>query len=340
MKAIIHIGAPKTGSTSIQRFLFLNQKALKRQGFLHKRNVAKRASQFEYPLAALGRVGRLPGGQDQRLRYNARSVEDINAQVKPHVEALKKYARFKDCHTAIFSTEHAAPWLRSPKLVRAFDAMFAEHFGSRLYVLYVRNTVDLLPSTYSEVLKRGRSVTMEEWIRLRMAKKTHYDIAQLWRDTLGSENFSIRLLDPGFLEGGDLYQDFAKVCGFDIEGMEIPPRANESLSAPAAEALRILNGRLPALREDGSQNPLRVGIVPKLMELSADAPRLTLNAEQLAAVDAEWGSSNEKLRAEFFPERDVLFTPRDRAAGNTDTATLREQALELLSDLLVSFRKR
>lgn len=338
MKAIVHIGAPKTGSSTIQEFLFRNTAALAERGFRFHRNVEGRGSQYEYPLAALASIGRLLPGREEQTRYSSTDLAAHQATGAAVVaELAANRARWQE-PVALFSSEHIFPWLRSVEEMQALDALFRKDFSEVRYILYIRNQEDLIVSEYSEILKRGSNLRLQGLIDQRMNSLDHEPRTRMWVQAVGRQNFDLRLMDPTYLKDGDLLADYALACGFDLQGLEIPPRINESLTAPAAEALRMLNERIPQLLHDASPNPLRKGLIHHLMDLSPeDAPRLALSADQRAQVLDRVGAANESLRAEFFPDRATLFSPpRERPLPPRETVL--EQAMDLMTRLIIRLR--
>lgn len=338
MKAIVHIGAPKTGSSTIQEFLFRNTAALAERGFRFRRNVEGRGSQYEYPLAALASIDRLLPGREEQTRYSSTDLATHKATGAAVVaELAANRARWQE-PVALFSSEHIFPWLRSVEEIQALDRLFRAEFADVRYVLYIRNQEDLIVSEYSEILKRGSNLRLPGLIDQWMTWLDHEPRIRLWVKAVGRQNFDLRLMDPTFLQDGDLLADYAAACGFDLAGLDIPPRINESLTAPAAEALRMLNERIPQLLHDASPNPLRKGVIHHLMDMSPeDAPRLALSPEQRAQVQAGLGAANDRLRADFFPDRDALFSPpRERLAPAREAVL--EQAMDLMTRLFIRLR--
>jgi hypothetical protein len=56
--AVVHIGMPKAGSTTIQRFLWRNRSKIADQGFVYHRVTPQHLEQSDYVIAALSRIGR------------------------------------------------------------------------------------------------------------------------------------------------------------------------------------------------------------------------------------------------------------------------------------------
>lgn len=338
MKAIVHIGAPKTGSSTIQEFLFNNAKPMAAQGFRFHRNVKGRGSQFEYPLAALASIDKLLPGVEEQTRYSSTDLATHKATgAAIEAELAANRATWTE-PVALFSSEHIYPWLKSVNAMQALDRIFTKHFDDVSYILYIRNQEDLIVSEYSEILKRGSNQRLQGLIDQRSISLDHEPRIRMWVEAVGHERFDLRLLDPTYLKDGDLLADFAAACGFSLDGLEIPPRINESLSAPAAECLRSLNERIPQLLHNARPNPLRFGLVTQLMQLTPDdAPKLALSSDQRTQIMSGVGEANERLRADFFPDRPSLFSPsRERPLPPRDEVL--EQAMDLATRVIIRLR--
>lgn len=338
MKALVHIGSPKAGSSSIQDFLHLNTDHLAAQGFRFHRNVRDRGSQFEYPMAAMARAGVLLRNETERARYEARTLDEARAGSEKFAAELKTFANRWPEPVAIFSSEHILPWLSTPTLVSTMDEMFTSAFSEVRYIVYFRSPSDTIVSQYSERIKRGYSFTLDEFIERRLKGLDIFRPARRWANTVGRNRLDVRLFDRGTLKDGDLVADFAEACGFDPAGMETPPIVNEGLSAPAAECLRVLNSMVPEIRPDGSANPLRANILDTVAELSREMPRLVLNSRQKQRVDAYMSESNEKFRRWFFHGRRPLFPERTDLPQALSQAELSDLALEIMAKLLIQSR--
>ncbi|MEP3845592.1 MAG: hypothetical protein ABJM43_09660 [Paracoccaceae bacterium] len=337
MKSFVHIGAPKTGSTSIQTFLHENTGALARKGFRYHVNVKGRGSQWEYPMAANHVEGCLLNPA-QRSRYHANTLEEQAERVKKHLAALRKFPIRWQEPTALFSSEHILPWLKSANLVNAMDTIFSDVFSEVHYILYLRNPADLIVSQYSERVKRGSSFTFDQFFERRLPGLDHYAVVKRWHDVVGPDRISVRLLDRDFLINGDLIDDYSAQCGINVEGLKRPPRENEALTAAGAEALRALNQRIPELDSNGRYNPLRNDLLRAVMQASENMPPLALFPRHQKKLENATAASMEKLRSELFPERPVLFTSRKHGQSITKLIDIRERALDIVAKVIVDLR--
>ncbi|SLN21627.1 hypothetical protein PEL8287_00924 [Roseovarius litorisediminis] len=337
MKAIIHIGAPKTGSSSIQLFLIENVEGLARQGVRYGVIDSVHHSQLEYPMAALANLNRQIPIKSARARYE---VPTLDAQKEMAAKTLSNLDRDVKRWTepvAVFSSEHMVPWLRDKEAIKALDDIFAQHFDQRHYILYIRNQLDLVQSSYSEFVKRGGTEEFEPFFKSRLQEFDYHTTVQNWSDAIGRDRLNVRLMDKSFLVNGDVIDDFCQFCGIDPKPLQRPSRANKSLSAAATECLLAMNKRIPEVLPKGGFNPLRKGLVPRLMQMSAGDPPLQLDPELRKELKSYVKDGNERIRRSFFPDRDTLFSEAPQRPPPPD-ATTKRRALDLMTQLFIKLR--
>jgi hypothetical protein len=114
------------------------------------------------------------------------------------------------------------------------------------------------------------------------------------------------------LLNGDLLDDFCNVVGLDRGPLEDPPYMNASLTAEEIAAYLKLGKRLPARLRSGKPNPVFYFLLRAYKtRLPKPGSRMELTDEQRSLIRAANARSNERLRAEFFPEQASLFDSAD-----------------------------
>lgn len=334
----MHIGAPKTGTSTLQDFLFCNAQALAQRGIRYHREIPGRRSQVEYPLGALGRAGRIPASEEMRLLYGAGTLDAIRDNSAPHLAALADYPARYDEPVAVFSSEHIMMMMRTPEEVRALDDLFSSVFEEVRYIAYFRDPAAALVSEYSEGIKRGKTAGFEEFFATRLPSIQPHRRAQRWLDAVGRDRLEVRLFDKPHLHNGDVIDDFCHVLGVDPSGMDRPEPVNVSLSVVGIECLRALNLRIPELLAQGGTNPLRRHIVTMVEDLTHTAPRLRLSPAQMAALKDQCAKSVERFRTTFFPQCPSLFGFETGQSEELDPVTVREHALDALVSIIISLR--
>lgn len=309
MKAIIHIGMPKTGSSSIQEFLALNADQLAQRGFRYARFHARFGSQFELGVSTLTKAGQMIND------FTAKRVlglHDLDAQK----EYTARYLDFldtglNDWNEPIFlaSSEHLVPWLPTPELVGHLQDNLQARFADGVrYVLYIRPQIALLTSSYSERMRRGEKISLDTHLEQAVEWANYNQLVWRWEAAIGAENLDVRLMIPDTLESGDLLTDFCAAVGVDPAGLTRPEITNPSLSRAQIQWRYRLNQHLRPLRENGKPNKIYslAAHLGDALNLSGN-DKLKLTEPQREMVLNSFAQTNEWLRERRFPHRETLF---------------------------------
>jgi hypothetical protein len=263
---ILHIGAPKCGSTALQSALFLNREALKNHGIEY---IGAQAHWISAAKAVVGVADRV-----------SRRVPPISEW-----QSMVGWARRAtgEGRRALISSE----WFASadePCVERIVHDLGAESLS---IVLMIRPLTATLPSAWQQSLKLGGTLGLQEWLETvlfqpeeprskRVWLKHRYDaIARRWSEVVGPENVTIVVVDEKNRSG--IFDDFSRIIGVPLGTLSVQPdRTNPSLSAFEADVLAELNAMFfvqgGTLREyrsgvlrtfDGYVNSIRQGEVQK-----------------------------------------------------------------------------
>lgn len=221
-RLVLHAGLPKTGSTSIQRFLNANATALSEQGVWF-RPAADRKNRRDHNFLAMAFWNRV-----QRI-YADRYGDDLERLRNDSREAwtglLDEFAR-SDHETLLISGEfftraaiaHVEEFAQESLTDFDISVLFYLRQPSAHYVSWLQQ--HLKGSNDMMAFSRSRS----NWARrLRMWKKVG--------------DVTVREFNRSALVGGDVVDDFASVLGVDIRGFRRPADANESISAEGMDLL-------------------------------------------------------------------------------------------------------
>ena len=311
MKAILHIGTGKTGTTSLQEFVRQNAESLLRQGFIFPGHTNE-GDQWVLALAALdnGRphsiTNRRPRLRD--TRHRAEFVQTWLSKLFAEVDL-----RREQCSTAIFISEFLCDLRESE--IRRLHAMLAPRFDSVSIVLYLRDPVDYAVSMFDTALKVGQTRLAPE--AGKVGGQTDYAaMLRRWVEVYGKDSISVRLFEKTELRNGDIIDDFAELVGFIPTGMDRPQSMNVSLDMNGQAVLRLINSLLEQC-ETGSFPAGRRKRLRELFERHfSSGPRRTATPDLVRACEKNLSDSNEWVRRTFFPTRERLFTPRKLAAAS------------------------
>ncbi|WP_068108289.1 hypothetical protein [Tropicimonas marinistellae] len=341
MRVVIHLGLPKTGTTSIQRFLRQNASALSERGVAYERIpnpvVEPQDSQLEFGICQFARVGKVV---PYDLTARAYGLIDVAAQAdfaRQYEEDFLRALEARTEDTYVISSEHIGAWTHKPEHVAALDDWMREIFDDVRYVQYIRRQEDWLLSRYSQELRSGSEAHLEKFIK-KNGKHNFGVKADLWTGIVGHDRFSLRLMERDAMVNGDLIDDFASAVGFDPDGLSRPERENESLSPQAAFFLRRFNQRA-RVRDAGDDNGLQYQVERTLSEWSVGKPKLRLWPQQISWIRSANAEHNDLVRRKYFPNRAELFPakPVESPDGAGFSDVDRDAIAAIGTDLLFRF---
>lgn len=234
LRVFVHVGAPKTGTSSVQAALFQNRDALAQQGILYS------ADRFdEHFLAALDLMEMSWGG----LEKEAVGAWDRLAE------------RVRDWSgTAIISHEILATATRT-QVRRALESLG----DAEVHIVFsARDLVRQIPAEWQETIKHRKVVSYGEFLerigssdrRGRVASwfwgvQEIPDVLNRWGSTLPPEQVHVITVPrPGAPEGL-LWERFAAVFGIDPAQFEPDgDRSNPSLGVAESAVVRRINERV------------------------------------------------------------------------------------------------
>lgn len=317
---VLHIGWAKTGTTSLQNFLKLNQDRL-----LGEHGVC-------YPC-----TGRKAAGQHRLglcLREGGPEPREVWSRLMAELAAERGW------HTAIVSSEA----LRNPDPQRlAMAAALVPPEWQVLIVMYVRQPDLMLESLYLQELKGGYPwASFDKFLAAkRAAGEPDYEGAV----TLYQTGFPppcarvvVRPFEREQWPDGDLVADFLQATGLgDVladETLRQPPRLNEKASPLLMSLVQALTRRLVGERKPGEQGGFgRLLPSIRMPETSPDEPVLFLDAETREAMRCEHDALFQRLGVSFLRRHAVVKgvagdLPRFGSLEPSDRERLLRRALE------------
>ena len=221
MKAIIHIGMPKTGSTSIQNWLDSNNAALEGESvrlFGCQGTDERHALQFAAYQVALNELG---VDEKTAWMFRRKVSPKWNRKVYESYKFLSGKLKRLSGEADIYICSNEMLYRCSEIQIIALDKFLSQFFDERYYVAYIRNTVDLFLSRYWEDIQSFIDYSTQEYSGfLKYCSKvldpcgTASSFGHLfnWEKVLG-DKFNVRLLESDWLVKGDLIDDFASLLG-------------------------------------------------------------------------------------------------------------------------------
>ncbi|WP_226702106.1 hypothetical protein [Microbulbifer elongatus] len=229
---LLHIGAPKAGSSAIQKFCLGNREELAGAGFY-------------YPEHSLDPNGVSGGHVRLGVALLQGAVEEARDLVS---EWLDEASRRNLC--LLLSGES---FFGKPELLRE---LFSD-LKVRV-VAYFRSPVEAVISNYCQVIKRHNAIsTLEEYVEQQLGTQLHGvsgEIFRRWISCFGSDNLTVFPYSKKAFLGRKIELDFLRLIGvpedifpsFRLEERRI----NSSYVGSALEMKRLLNYVLPKEHHD------------------------------------------------------------------------------------------
>lgn len=315
MKALVHIGFPKTGTSSIQKWLGANKDGLLQQGVLYERvnqhGLRQTPSQVELAFACQEELGIEADYAHLRRQFAIRSRSDQTLRVQRFAKGLENAIKHApNARLMALSSENVSSQVETTEEIAALDRWLARIFEDVEYVVYIRRQEDYLASRYCQGLRNGSGIRPPKFLR-RFGLVDYHALTCRWRDVVG-DRFKVRLFEKDLMPNGDAVEDFAKVLGVDTAPLISPERENESFSFAGVELMHAVNQEVPRYATDDAQgkNPLLHQLEAAIFASEISPRKFRLSQQEVAEVRERNAEGNEKLRALLFPDKDALFPER------------------------------
>ena len=219
---IIHIGMPKTGSSSIQNNLSTN---------LNDRNILYLP--FDNPNHGM-HICTLFGGKSQINRFHlsrGKSYSDIE-RYQAHTKYILEKSFASDRYTTYIISGEAIQTISQLHL-KEMKKYLLNYVDEIKIIAYVREPFSYITSAFQQLLKHPtKNLTIEQAYPHYRKKLHKFDIV------FGRENVYLWKFDPKYLYQGDVVLDFCKRLNIQIDKTKIK-KVNESLSKEAIQLLYI-----------------------------------------------------------------------------------------------------
>lgn len=324
MKAIVHIGTEKTGTTSIQSFLYQNRLKLHEEGF-HFLQCAGKTNNRALPSYCLNN-----DREDEFYRnLGITTVEARIAFKRDLIAALEEELAGlpSSIQTVIISSEHFHSRIRTVEEMDNVYSLLSTYFNEIEIVCYLRDQVTTCASHYSTALKSGNPSSFAEFIE-HCTPGNHYynywDMLQKWERCFGSGALNVSLFSSEHFLNGSLLDDFTAKIDSQLVGRLNTDVQNENESLnPSGQALaRAINLAFPVRSLREGLQPLRERCQWHISECFRGKGRQLSSESQSELVEA-FAAANESLRQKYFPNENAILQP-PAVSGSPDSVVAKE----------------
>lgn len=345
MRALLHIGLEKTGTTSIQQFLTLNAGRLRGSGTWVCES-QHRGNNFHLALASFA-----PFRQDSLLRTiginKPNDFEVFASRQERLLKAEVAAAAKAGCTTFVISSEHLQSRLTShADLAKLKHMLSAAGLNQVEVVVYLRSPLRIALSHHGMAIKKGVHIDDQALLpgNPRVSHILDFEkMIDLWQTCFGSAAMNVRLYPEG--AGSDaILRDFARQIGVEseFENFDLPPRANTNLSEEALLILNTVNAKSKFVANQWATREFF-----NLIESSAPGKGLTASADLVKAYESAYRAQIDNIQAQFFGDYEgKLFAeiakqyPESSRQDTLDAgAALLTAALQLLDSKTAPKRK-
>ncbi len=256
-KCILHIGITKTGSTSIQEFLFrhLNDERFLYAHFDRRNSGKSLLHAFDWESSAIDKYQARDLGEEGLLEKR----DDCRRMLTEQIET----ARGK---TVIISGE-ALSFFHPEKLENFIDFL-KPHFDRIEAVAYVRHPKSHMESAFQQ---RMKNVSTRK-LRVRDYSPKFKNIFEKFQHLLGRENVHVWRFDRASFPEGDVVLDFCDRLGIDPPAERVSGQ-NQSLSREAIALFFTYRHYFPKPRKGKRARSESFFLRSELMELEGDGLR-------------------------------------------------------------------
>lgn len=229
----LHIGTPKTGTTTLQKFLCDNREKLLEKEYL-------------YPLSGMISTQNITGLYSHHglakacvNMYDPKSpaVKDSRSEWKKSWEDLKKEIKMIKPQNVIISSEFftGIKEFYNPDMI-SLTRKILEEYETKI-VIYVRKQDYFFRSLYSEYAKsplpnkvsnhlyenssNKNIMRMREFIEQLKYQANYYSILELWKNSFGIKNIIVRPFEKEQMKNGSIVDDFLDIINLKCDKSDI-----------------------------------------------------------------------------------------------------------------------
>jgi len=306
LRAVVHIGTEKTGTTSIQEYLFQNRQLLIEKGYYFIQSAGSKNNR------AL--VSYCMNDTKYDDFFKDRNIYGIEAKNKFRDDFVKGFqlevqAIPEHVHTVVISSEHFHSRTNTREEVKRVKEFLDSYFSSVKVICYIREQSSACTSLYSTAIKAGTSPSLNDFFKECHLKNIYYNYFEMlenWGQTFGYECLDVSIFETSEFLNFDLIDDFtAKLNPKLVNTLNKDVTVeNESLNLMGQVLGKAINKAFK--RDDVEAHEIRnkcLGIIYSEFKGKGELPSIDIQTR----VFNEFVLSNEKVRQKFFPDRPILF---------------------------------
>lgn len=300
-KLYLHIGIPKTGTTSLQQCCGDNRELMEKRGYCYP------IFPYKYSNATPNRNGHFMIGE----QYDARGARDYKEEKRVFEEGMDHIRDLFTKHDNVVLSDEIL-WRSTLEKRKELWEQLKER-GQRdgyqvIAVVYLRRQDEYVSSWWKQQVK---TLTVkrdfDRYVKAPGAilQMDYYEKLESIAKVLGKENIIVRRFDRKHFVEGSLYMDFFHTIGLSLSQEELIPTAprNDSLNGNTNEIKRVLN-TLPELEDKGKNAFFRKVLLECTREMDKSYVCSDFSREEREDFLAEYAESNRRVAVEYLDEEE------------------------------------
>ena len=235
MKTVyLHIGMPKTGTTSLQKFLFYNREKLLEKGYL-------------YPITGTN----ITANQESKGYSHNSLVRVLNQATNPKDDWVSQCRIWEECKKEINATQAqkvilSAEYFTGPGIYNqdliAMTKKLLKDYETKI-VIYLRRQDEFLKSYYCHLITFLIRTNIKEFILEWKHMADYYRTLELWENVFGQENIIVKVFEKQQMKDGNLFRDFLAAIHLEPEKIDLTSsqEIRENVSNYSGKAIKLIN---------------------------------------------------------------------------------------------------
>lgn len=335
----IHIGTPKTGTTSIQNFCGLNREKLKEQGVLYP------IMNYHYERKSVNRNGYFLTGtiKENGTRNKEKEKQVFNNELQYIVDC------FKDYDTILLSDESIwwATSTRRKGLWKDLKKHSEQHNYQIKVIVYLRRQDQFMMSRYNQKLKTDFIASTQSFDEYFADMNGRFKCVMDYREridniakSISKENVIVKRFDRNYFYNGDLNQDFLHILGVKVDDsfQQLKETANTGISVQSGEIKRVLNRLKPITM---AENNKLLKILNECEEVLPESNTSLMSTDEVKNFMEQFVDSNESIVDEYIGDGKPLFdyTYKETTAWNYNDRNYNEELILFFANTIDSVYK-
>jgi len=230
----LHIGMPKTGTTSLQKFLFYNREKLLEKGYLYPiagTNITSNREPKGYSHNSLVRV----------LNQNTNQKDDWISRCGIWEECKKEIKAIKPEKVIISAEFFTGPGIYNQDII-AMTKKLLNDYDTKI-VIYLRRQDEFLRSYYCYLIKFLIRTDIKKFILQWKYMADYYQTLELWENVFGLENIIVKVFEKKQMKNSNLFHDFLAAVHLDNEKIDLKSshKIRENISIYSGKAIKLIN---------------------------------------------------------------------------------------------------